>query len=195
MESLPLEFWVPVPIKPQAAIAALYTHVLNRSEKRSPKWKFRFAQDIVVQIQPKVSKSLYLFECLALQCEGADARLLASKRRDIDRAYYRIKFILRAPASDQWSFKACGLGWHKSEHSLEAFIELRTHLVTLLENRLLDHISPTLMLAPSCLCCGKALTDPVSMARFIGPECAGTFSDDLPFILEPNKPTTVVLCH
>ena len=27
-----------------------------------------------------------------------------------------------------------------------------------------------------CLICGKQLTDPVSMARFIGPECAGTSS-------------------
>jgi uncharacterized protein YndB with AHSA1/START domain len=28
------------------------------------------------------------------------------------------------------------------------------------------------MFQPACLLCGKALTDPVSMARWIGPECA-----------------------
>jgi len=42
------------------------------------------------------------------------------------------------------------------------------------------------MLKPACLMCGKALTDPVSMARWIGPECAGTSSAVVPytFILE-----------
>ena len=34
------------------------------------------------------------------------------------------------------------------------------------------------MFEAACLCCGKALTDPASMARFVGPECAGTSSLD-----------------
>src|SRR5262249_14739800 len=41
-------------------------------------------------------------------------------------------------------------------------------------------ISADLMLAPNCLVCGKGLTDPASMARFIGPECAGTSSLHVP---------------
>jgi len=36
--------------------------------------------------------------------------------------------------------------------------------------------SVTRLFHPYCLCCGKALTDPVSMARFVGPECASTSS-------------------
>jgi hypothetical protein len=34
------------------------------------------------------------------------------------------------------------------------------------------------MFSPHCLLCGKELTDPASMARLIGPECAGTGSLD-----------------
>jgi Family of unknown function (DUF6011) len=41
------------------------------------------------------------------------------------------------------------------------------------------YAAPEKMLCPNCLLCGKALTDPVSMARFIGPECAGTSSANL----------------
>jgi hypothetical protein len=37
-----------------------------------------------------------------------------------------------------------------------------------------------MMLAPNCLLCGKGLTDPASMARGIGPECAGTSSIHAP---------------
>ena len=33
------------------------------------------------------------------------------------------------------------------------------------------------------LVCGKGLTDPVSQAHRIGPECAGTSSEQLPFVL------------
>jgi hypothetical protein len=39
-------------------------------------------------------------------------------------------------------------------------------------------------LGSNCLICGKGLTDPVSQARRIGPECAGTSSEQLPFVLD-----------
>jgi hypothetical protein len=34
------------------------------------------------------------------------------------------------------------------------------------------------MFGANCLICGKGLTDPASMARWIGPECAGSPSLD-----------------
>jgi hypothetical protein len=36
------------------------------------------------------------------------------------------------------------------------------------------------MLCHACLCCGKGLTDPASMARWIGPECWGSASINAP---------------
>jgi hypothetical protein len=43
-----------------------------------------------------------------------------------------------------------------------------------------DRLTPKAMLSPQCLVCGKGLTDPASMARWIGPECAGTSSLHIP---------------
>src|SRR5215471_16630822 len=40
-------------IPPIPFLAALREEVLKHSLKRMPKWKFRFAPDIVVQLQPK----------------------------------------------------------------------------------------------------------------------------------------------
>jgi hypothetical protein len=39
-----------------------------------------------------------------------------------------------------------------------------------------------------CICCDRALTDPISQARFIGPECYGSSSNDIPWLhdLQPQ---------
>jgi hypothetical protein len=44
----------------------------------------------------------------------------------------------------------------------------------------LDKFAPDIMLSSHCLLCGKALTDPVSMARWIGPECANSGALTIP---------------
>ena len=41
---------------------------------------------------------------------------------------------------------------------------------------------PRQMLSRYCIICGKALTDPASMSRFIGPECFGSGSIDIPWL-------------
>jgi hypothetical protein len=50
---------------------------------------------------------------------------------------------------------------------------LRRRLLEELPARL-DKLTPDLMLSANCLCCGKPLTDPASMARWIGPKCASS---------------------
>ena len=50
-----------------------------------------------------------------------------------------------------------------------------------------DGSTPAKMLSHNCVICGKGLTDPASMARWIGPECAGTSSLRVPFVLDPFK--------
>jgi hypothetical protein len=48
---------------------------------------------------------------------------------------------------------------------------------------------PAQMLSYNCVICGKGLTDPASMARWIGPECAGTSTLHMPFVIasKPNE--------
>src|SRR5262249_38723560 len=43
-------------------------------------------------------------------------------------------------------------------------------------------LDPDRMLSPACVICGKALTDPASQARLIGPECFGSSSLTVPWV-------------
>jgi hypothetical protein len=61
--------WLPQPIASMSLLAALREAVLVRSTKRMPKWKFRVASDVVIQIQPRTDKreeSLATFDCHAM---------------------------------------------------------------------------------------------------------------------------------
>jgi hypothetical protein len=53
----------------------------------------------------------------------------------------------------------------------------------------LEVIKAEQMFSAHCLMCGKALTDPASMARWIGPECAGTSSLDAGLFTPKAAPT------
>jgi hypothetical protein len=59
-------------------------------------------------------------------------------------------------------------------------IELRRQVIGALHPEHFAHLSSDLMLSHACLCCGKGLTDPASMARWIGPECWGSASINAP---------------
>ena len=186
MSKLDPAFWISTPIAPIPTPARLRNLVLERSEQRSPKWKFRLAPDLVLQIQPKLTTALLRFECLALQCEGADLNKLLGRRSELEIDYWRLSFRLSAVVADQWFFKPTHCGW-KRRSDLAVFVDLRASLLTALSARF-DRLQPDMLLGSHCLCCGKGLTDPVSQARFIGPECAGTASADLPFIFQEVEP-------
>jgi hypothetical protein len=86
--------------------------------------------------------------------------------------------------SDRWLFKVTSIGGYAGLRYDEA-LAVRDRVIDLMPDAFAG-LHPEMMLKPSCLMCGKALTDPVSMARWIGPECAGTSSAVVPytFILE-----------
>jgi hypothetical protein len=187
-------FWKAVPIKPAPALAALRDLVLERSETRSPKWKFRLAPDLVLQIQPKLTTALLKFKCRSVRCEGADLTVLLANQSDIKRLYHIMDFELRADAPDAWFFKVDhftsggmppGTLWNDEAKSQRdaARSRLRQDLIDAFQAGRFDVLRPDLMLGSHCLICGKGLTDPVSQARHIGPECAGTSSEQLPFVL------------
>jgi hypothetical protein len=181
MARLPLNFWVPTPIRPQHALADLRAYVLARSEKRLPRWRFRIDPDLVVQIQPKLSQAFARFECTALLCEGANAKLLTQSRREISREYWRLSFDIKATAADAWVLRPTHAGWQRATNP-SAFPAMRERLVAVFHSDTFNNLAPANLLVPHCLACGKALTDPVSMARMIGPECWGSGSVNLPFI-------------
>ena len=65
MKKFDLNFWAATSMPPVPTLARLRNMVLERSEQRSPKWKFPLAPDLVLQIQPKLTTALLRFECLA----------------------------------------------------------------------------------------------------------------------------------
>jgi hypothetical protein len=157
--------------------------VIKQNEKRLPKWKFRFAPDFAIQFHPRLSR-VYdtLFECLALQTEDVAAALFTEPSKLSGRQYYRVRFDLRV-CGGVWTFAARGGQWSPGGVH-EEFAKVRQRAIDALKPEHLSNLSPARMLAPACLCCGKGLTDPVSMARWIGPECWGSASANLPNIFK-----------
>jgi uncharacterized protein DUF6011 len=169
-------------IEPMPMLASLRDAVLMRSDKRMPKWKFRLADDIVTQIQPKPAKRTRdnpcgsdWFDCHAVINEQADGSALEARRPYGWRIEYRLVI------KDEWWFKVDGIGRPTGLDEIEAPI-VRQRLINTLPTAL-QQLRPAMMLKPACLCCGKQLTDPVSMARWVGPECAGTSSAIIPFTI------------
>jgi hypothetical protein len=173
---------VPIPL-----LAELREMVLRHNDgKRCPKWSFRLAADLVVQIQPR--------PCLLPLRPGQPQRVvefqgLAHQEPDgvvpnnifrpdgkdllLGGAWCRLKFELFQNAGDDaWTFKA--KHWRASRHAPNGlWNECRARVLERLPGRL-SSLRPELMLTHHCLACGKALTDPASVARWIGPECYGS---------------------
>jgi hypothetical protein len=63
-------------------------------------------------------------------------------------------------------------------------VPLRERIIDALRCAFFDRFDEEVMLYPQCLCRGKTLTDPVSQARFIGPECFGSSSVRVPWLRE-----------
>jgi hypothetical protein len=184
--------WSPQPIAPQPALAALRAFVLSRSEKRSPKWKFRIAANLVTEIQAKLlATGVERFTCCALMTANATAKMLADHKA-ISRGteYYRLNYEIRAETPNEWFLKVTNTS--RSHGAPEnGYVRLHDRLVTMMQTSCFGEAnSLTKLLTAHCICCGKGLTDPVSMARTIGPECYGSASVNLPFTfkLETDLP-------
>jgi uncharacterized protein DUF6011 len=156
-----------------------------------PKWKFRLADDFVLQMQPQLSAKFCDFEGKAVQCEDADEKVFAAhaQRRigqtnqaftiysDIPRHWTRLNYTGLVPG--QWAFKPGTIGWTKGS---EPDHGLCRRLVQIFNDSFFDHFKPSMFLSKHCMLCGKALTDPASMARMIGPECYRSGSLDIPWL-------------
>jgi hypothetical protein len=194
MSKLPPEFWARDPVTPTAFLAELRERVLDRSDRRCPKWRFRFAPNLAIQIQPRpvtmistaakargYKQWILRFDCIALQ--GGDLSAQSFERWTNGLAdRLQVKFVLFAEEDDApWRFKPTSARWSRAQDQ-SAMIGFRARVLAELGSGRLDQLDSGMMLQPACMCCGRALTDPASMARWIGPECAGTTSLDVGMI-------------
>lgn len=196
-----MNYFDQVPIEPLPMLAALREAVLSRSDKRMPKWKFRIAPDFVTQIQPKTMARVKgnregrpWFDCLAIIHPNATGAMLQMKKPPRDAWIFEYKVSIQIDEGwnvarrlpDKWYFTPTRIGYDQT-----CLLSDRDRMVFSVRDRLvatlpvaLAHLSPGKMLQPSCLMCGKAMTDPVSMARWIGPDCAHTTSATVPFMIQ-----------
>ena len=187
MSNLDPAIWAPVPIAPMPMLAYLRVCILSRSAKRMPKWKFRVSPDIVTEIQPRPDSFAALFRCKAIVHDEAGAELLTNKQRPPNS--WMIEFKLSVTLHEQadftddgdWHLKPTRVGSRTGKPHSDIFT-VRDRLIETLPVAF-DKLQPEMMLRPACLFCGRPLTDPVSMARWVGPECAGTAAAITPFVM------------
>jgi hypothetical protein len=184
MDAFWLEFWKPTNISALPLLQQLNDWVIKQNEKRLPKWKFSFAPDFAMQIHPRVTRAYdTLFECFALQTENVTADLFTEPSKLRGRTYYRIRFDLQV-VGGVWTFSYRGGVGRWAPYTEGEFDKVCQRTIDALKPEYFSYLQPKMMLAPHCLCCGKKLTDPVSMARWIGPECFGSASTNLPQIFK-----------
>ena len=187
-------------ISPISFLAKLREEVLKRSLKRMPKWKFRLASDLVLQLQPKptvllseaatargLKPKLQHFEGTAVMTENVTSAVFKQLPHRPCPPWWQLKFDLFALAPDaDWTFKPAGGRWQggADRAGVDAIAQ---RLLAKFRAGFLDGSTPVEVLSPNCVICGKHLTDPASMARWIGPECAGTASLHVPFVIDASN--------
>ena len=168
-------------LKPSPILEMLADAVFAQSTKRSPIWKFQLAPDLILSVQPKVGvgyppgmprikenlAAIRWFDCRAAEGESVDASTLLKKQPE----HRRLKFRITA----EWLLKRSGI-WRKRGDPRGVtgpFVAMQDRIETAFAVGFFDHLQPERMLGRACLMCGKGLTDPVSMARLIGPSVLG----------------------
>jgi hypothetical protein len=167
-------FWSPVELQPSPFLASTYDLVLEHSQKRMPKWKFKLAGDLVMEIQPKPTRTGRRFVFAAIQAEGATADLLKTTKGAVH-PWIRLSGSIADPGEGNWRLKFVGIGWHRDMISNSADPELRfrfrERIAAIFLSGRFNQLDPRILLHSHCICCGKPLSDPASMSRYIGSEC------------------------
>jgi Family of unknown function (DUF6011) len=182
--------WTPQDIPPIPLLRELNDWVIKQNEKRLPKWKFRFAGDLAIQVHSRLTRAHdLLLECVALQTENVSAGHFLKPATLRGLRYWRLGFKLSAETPDaaEWKFQPTS-GARARDCPRTGYVDLRHRVVAALHPDRFAELHPDRMLSPNCLCCGKGLTDPVSMARWIGPECFGSASTNLSRIFKAMAP-------
>jgi hypothetical protein len=173
-------------IAPIPKLAELREAVLARSEKPKPKWGFRIASDIVMELQAQpctlVSDALKAkgrkqdvvkFEGHAVMITGASVADLKKHRRGAREQKFS---LLQFDGEPDWQLTLGNRTWPGGSDVSSVAPLSAAILAALQGDGIFTKLTPERMLKPACMICGKGLTDPASMARWIGPECAATTS-------------------
>jgi len=214
---------------PIPGLAALREAILSIRRDRKPKWRFRFAPDLIVELQPwdevyrtvppdrrPESEALwaryYRGEITSATLRAEEAALMAAftrlfrgdsviGREDVTQfdkpippgaPYVRMPFHiahLHGAAGWQlwpgrWQYAYGTAGREGAPSSQVVVPEAFGRLQEALSPDRFASCGPEIMFGYNCVCCGKALTDPASMARWVGPECWGTSSIRVPWLVE-----------
>ena len=173
-------------IAPIPKLAELREAVLAHSEKRKPKWGFRIADDIVMELQAQpcsllservkamgYKQTVVSFDGYAVMRQGACAADLKSRPRGSRSQKFS---LLQFDGKPDWQLALGRRTWPAGSDA-SSVEPLSAAIVAALQgDGIFTKLTPERMLKPSCMICGKGLTDPASMSRWIGPECAATSS-------------------
>lgn len=205
--SLEPSFWNLEEVPEPKALTRLRAIVLERSEKRMPIWRFRLSDQIVFQVQPKPTifrpqgeeiwrssgskqeisafewRTTYLVEPRCDEDFKTPLKKLATPGVAVSG---RLHSRLGEDGSEIFECKATGCysNLQFPDEREECWRGIRKGVFDLFRDGRFDGLYPETMFSPNCLICGKALTDPASMARFIGPECYGSSSLSVPRMLD-----------
>jgi uncharacterized protein DUF6011 len=173
------DFFHPLPMEPIPALAALRAVVLERTTKRMPKWQFRVADDITIQIQPKSSiKKLRRYGCPGgFECEAVEdpGDYLGTRKMNF--------YVFQSGRHLELGSDAHRVSRNDPEAEQHRYaVERRDRMIRFLP-RVFATLRPEMMLSGGCLVCGRKLTDPISQARWIGPECNESAAALNPFLI------------
>jgi hypothetical protein len=184
---LPSEFWARTRVSRIPALDTLRNTIIQSRPPRlreegkkfrwpsMPKWHFRLPSGVIVHLQPKINP----FNGF----EGT-AEILID---EVGIFYLTFRIIINNEG--EWFFKPWA---HRSPYENCFWMEPKDYAAqaTAIRERVMAEIgngfaklNVGMMLSPACLLCGRALTDPVSQARWVGPECWGSASAIMPFIV------------
>jgi hypothetical protein len=157
---------VPLPVVPLFQDLRTLAIAGPTPPRRMPKWRFVVASDLALQLQPKDSRRC-LFEGIALTGD----RITRESFDVRDLTVASLKFWIEAAPDGAWTFhpRAFWTGSPSLVHDSPAW---KQRALTALDPALYAELDSLRLITDACLCCGKALIDPVSQARRIGPECA-----------------------
>ena len=170
-----------MPINPIPSISELREECLKRSQKRMPIWRFKAGNDLLVSLQPKPCEPITPLES-AYGYKQVTARFVGNAvmadqipndgltKKPKDHNCWPFEII--AKQGDCWTLRCRGGSWSPSRKDRQQ--ELRERVSNLITGKFFHRLTPQAMLSANCLLCGKGLSDPASMARWIGPECYGS---------------------
>jgi hypothetical protein len=173
------------PLVPIPLLANLRAFVLGRNQRRCPEWYFRLAEDLVLRIQPRPPWHRYGLFGSAVEGAGITRATVEVLGR-----FATVSFGIDVTGA-AWTLHPYGAGWPAGTVDYPGTARaLRARVLAALVPERFAVLRPEMLLWPHCVICGKALTDPVSIAHGIGPECFGSASLAMPWIFAvPEAPS------